>query len=39
MDEAPFIKVIINTFKHDHDFIQFYSCLLLVKGISEIYFI
>lgn len=39
MDEALFIKVIINTFKHDHGFIQFYSCPLVVKGINEIYFI
>lgn len=39
MDEASFIKVITNTFMHNHSFIQFYSCLLVVKGINEIYFI
>lgn len=39
MNEAPFVRAIRDTFKQNHGFIQFYSCLLVVKGINEIHFI
>lgn len=39
MDEEWFIKVITNTFKHNHSFIPAYSCLLVVKGINETFYI
>lgn len=39
MNESSFVRVISNTFKQNNSFIQFYSCLLVVKGRNEINFI